>query len=60
MTDPAPAAAPGSWAGGFARLWESLLPATPGATLVRRASDGASVDITPRSVEALTVVAACS
>jgi N-carbamoyl-L-amino-acid hydrolase len=27
MTDPAPAAAPGSWAASFARLWESLLPA---------------------------------
>jgi hypothetical protein len=37
----------------------TLLPATPGATLVRRASDGTAVDITPRSIEALTVVAAC-
>jgi hypothetical protein len=37
----------------------TLLPATPGATLVRRASDGTAVDIAPRSIEALTVVAAC-
>jgi hypothetical protein len=42
------------------RVCGTLLPATPGATLVRRASDGTSVDITPRSIEALTVVAACS
>jgi len=37
----------------------TLLPATPGATLVRRSSDGTAVDITPGSIAALTVVAAC-
>ena len=41
------------------RVCGTLLPATPGATLVRRASDGTAVDIAPRSIEALTVVAAC-
>jgi hypothetical protein len=37
----------------------TLLPATPGATLVRRASDGTAVDITARSIVAETVVTAC-
>jgi len=37
----------------------TLLPATPGRTLVRRASDGTAVDISPRSIAALAVVAAC-
>jgi hypothetical protein len=36
-----------------------LLPATPGATLIRRASDGTAIDIAPRSIVALTVAAAC-
>ena len=38
----------------------TLLSATPGATLVRRVSDGTAVDITPHSIVALTVVASCS
>jgi hypothetical protein len=37
----------------------TLLPATPGATLIRRAGDGNSVNLAPRSIEAETVVAAC-
>lgn len=37
----------------------TLLPATPGSTLIRRADDGNSEDLTPRSIEAETVVAAC-
>jgi hypothetical protein len=37
----------------------TLLPATPGATLIRRAGDGNSVDLAPRSIEAETVVMAC-
>jgi hypothetical protein len=37
----------------------TLLPVTPGATLIRRASDGTAVDITPRSIVAETVVTAC-
>ena len=37
----------------------TLLPATPGATLIRRAGDGNSVNLVPRSIEAETVVTAC-
>jgi hypothetical protein len=37
----------------------TLLPVTPGATLIRRASDGTAIDIAPRSIVALTVVTAC-
>lgn len=37
----------------------TLLPATPGATLIRRASDGTAMDITARSIVAETVVTAC-
>lgn len=37
----------------------TLLPATPGATLIRRAGDGNSVNLMPRSIEAETVVVAC-
>jgi hypothetical protein len=37
----------------------TLLPATPGATLIRRAGDGNSVSLAPRSIEAETVVTAC-
>jgi hypothetical protein len=37
----------------------TLLPATPGATLIRRASDGTAMDITARSIVAETVVASC-
>jgi hypothetical protein len=37
----------------------TLLPAIPGATLVRLASDGTSVTIAPRSIQSLTVVTAC-
>ena len=37
----------------------TLLSATPGSTLVRRASDGTAVDITARSIVAETVVLAC-
>lgn len=37
----------------------TLLPATPGATLIRRAGDGNSVSLVPRSIEAETVVTSC-
>lgn len=37
----------------------TLLPATPGATLIRRASDGTAMDIMARSIVAETVVTAC-
>jgi hypothetical protein len=37
----------------------TLLPATPGATLIRKASDGTAMDITARSIMAETVVTAC-
>jgi hypothetical protein len=37
----------------------TLLPATPGATLIRRAGDGNSVNLAPRSFEAETVLATC-
>ena len=37
----------------------TLLPTALGATLVRRASDGAAVEIQPRSIAALTVVTSC-
>jgi hypothetical protein len=37
----------------------TLMPGAPGATVIRRASDGTLVEILPRSIAALTVVAAC-
>ena len=37
----------------------TLLPATPGATLIRRASDGTAMDISPRAIVSETVVTSC-
>ena len=44
---------------GGSQVCGTLLPVTPGATLIRRASDGTAVDITARSILAETVVTAC-
>ena len=37
----------------------TLLPATPGATLIRRSSDGTAMDITARAIVSETVMTAC-
>jgi len=37
----------------------TLLPTTPGSTLIRRASDGTAMDITARSIVSETVVTSC-